>query len=66
MTYSQAIDMSIRENRIVTIAADDATDELRMYLECACTGYHEGQDVTEYWGGERPEDEWRVHVEVVS
>jgi hypothetical protein len=65
MTASEAIQASIRENRIVTIYAEDASEELIEALAGASVDNVLNNEIHEFWGDDgEGEEEWRVHVEV--
>lgn len=66
MTALEAIEQSIRENRIVTLAGSDLTGNDVYQLHVDCDGSVVNGDVTEYWGestdDDGPKGTWRVHV----
>ena len=55
----QAIEDSIREDRIVHLAA---APEIIAALTATCEDYAEVDAVTEYWGADDNGNDWRVHV----
>lgn len=64
MTALEAIEQSIREDKIVTLDRASSQDIYQLSVDCDDSVVND--DVTEYWGSSTDEEdsmgEWRVHV----
>ncbi len=60
----QAIELSVRENRIVHVGFDDVDGGMTLAaFEAECEGSAVSGDETEYWGTDEHGARWRVHVQ---